>query len=397
MSEKLSAKQYAEQLLYKPEYAADKQPDVKEKAAAFAEGYKNFLDHAKTEREAAATSEQMLLAAGYKPFEPKKTYAPGEKIYFIQEHKAVVAATIGQKPFEEGAEIVTGSLQDLDRAVLVGQRTFGKGLVQTTRPLGYNSFLKVTTAKYYIPSGRCIQAIDYSHSQEGSVRVIPDSLISEFSTKAGRKVYDGVHPDVIYVAPDPDAKVPTIKVDQIRSIAATAYILPSEAEKKVYVLRQADTMNLSAQNAFLKLLEEPPQSAAFILAVASPELLLPTVRSRCALLRDPTEQLQESDEIRTLAEDYLRAVASQDRLTLLRWCLAQEGMDAQTLSAFLPAVQHWLVQLLAEPDETVLPQALCAQQLRLMETCENYRRANVGTKHIFGLLSVSGVQAKVQK
>ena len=106
MSEKLSAKQYAEQLLYKPEYAADKQPDVKEKAAAFAEGYKNFLDHAKTEREAAATSEQMLLAAGYKPFEPKKTYAPGEKIYFIQEHKAVVAATIGQKLFEEGFRLV---------------------------------------------------------------------------------------------------------------------------------------------------------------------------------------------------------------------------------------------------------------------------------------------------
>ena len=101
------------------------------------------------------------------------------------------------------AEIVTGSLQDLDRAVLVGQRTFGKGLVQTTRPLGYNSFLKVTTAKYYIPSGRCIQAIDYSHSQEGSVRAVPDSLISEFTTRAGRKVYDGggVMPDI---ATDPE-------------------------------------------------------------------------------------------------------------------------------------------------------------------------------------------------
>ena len=101
------------------------------------------------------------------------------------------------------AEIVTGSLQDLDRAVLVGQRTFGKGLVQTTRPLGYNSFLKVTTAKYYIPSGRCIQAIDYSHSQEGSVRTVPDSLISEFTTRAGRKVYDGggVMPDI---ATDPE-------------------------------------------------------------------------------------------------------------------------------------------------------------------------------------------------
>lgn len=101
------------------------------------------------------------------------------------------------------AEIVTGSLQDLDRVVLVGQRTFGKGLVQTTRPLGYNSFLKVTTAKYYIPSGRCIQAIDYSHSQEGSVRAVPDSLISEFTTRAGRKVYDGggVMPDI---ATDPE-------------------------------------------------------------------------------------------------------------------------------------------------------------------------------------------------
>ena len=96
------------------------------------------------------------------------------------------------------AEIVSGSLQDLDRAVLIGQRSFGKGLVQSTRPLGYNTMLKLTTAKYYIPSGRCIQAIDYSHSQEGDVRTVPDSLISEFSTRAGRKVYDGggIMPDI---------------------------------------------------------------------------------------------------------------------------------------------------------------------------------------------------------
>ena len=94
------------------------------------------------------------------------------------------------------AEIVAGALQDLDRAVLIGQRSFGKGLVQSPRPLGYNAMLKLTTAKYYIPSGRCIQAIDYSHSQEGSV-------ISEFTTRAGRKVYDGggVMPDI---ATDPE-------------------------------------------------------------------------------------------------------------------------------------------------------------------------------------------------
>ena len=102
MSEKMTAKQYAEKLLYTPEYAADKQAEVKAAAAAFAEGYKTFLDAAKTEREAVTVSEKMLKEAGYQLFDPKKVYAPGDKIYFIQGHKAVVAATIGTKSFEEG-------------------------------------------------------------------------------------------------------------------------------------------------------------------------------------------------------------------------------------------------------------------------------------------------------
>lgn len=97
------------------------------------------------------------------------------------------------------SEIVAGAIQDLDRGIVVGSRTFGKGLVQTTRDLSYNAKLKVTTAKYYIPSGRCIQALDYSHrNEDGSVGYVPDSLISEFSTKKGRKVYDGggIVPDI---------------------------------------------------------------------------------------------------------------------------------------------------------------------------------------------------------
>lgn len=113
------------------------------------------------------------------------------------------------------SEIVSGVTQDLDRGVIVGQRTFGKGLVQTTRPLSYNAQLKVTTAKYYIPSGRCIQALDYSHrNEDGSVGKVPDSLIKEYKTKNGRIVKDGggVNPDF------------PIDVDQLSNVAAQLII-----------------------------------------------------------------------------------------------------------------------------------------------------------------------------
>ncbi len=97
------------------------------------------------------------------------------------------------------SEIVAGAIQDLDRGVILGQRTYGKGLVQNVVPLSYNTKLKVTIAKYYIPSGRCIQAIDYSHrNTDGSVGKIPDSLITAFKTINGRVVYDGggIKPDI---------------------------------------------------------------------------------------------------------------------------------------------------------------------------------------------------------
>lgn len=97
------------------------------------------------------------------------------------------------------SEIVSGTLQDLDRGVVIGQRSFGKGLVQSTRQLSYNTQIKITTAKYYTPSGRCIQALDYSHrNEDGSVGAVPDSLKRAFKTKNGRVVYDGggIDPDI---------------------------------------------------------------------------------------------------------------------------------------------------------------------------------------------------------
>ncbi len=108
------------------------------------------------------------------------------------------------------SEIVAGALQDYDRAVLVGQKTFGKGLVQITRPLAYNAQLKVTTAKYYIPSGRCIQALDYAHRKnDGTVEKFADSLKVAFKTSSGRTVFDGggLDPDIAVKSESPGSAV----------------------------------------------------------------------------------------------------------------------------------------------------------------------------------------------
>ncbi len=111
----------------------------------------------------------------------------------------IPVAVLINRSSASASEIVSGSLQDLDRGVVIGEKSYGKGLVQVTRSLGYNARLKLTTAKYYTPSGRCIQALDYSHRHpDGSVGEIPDSLKQEFKTRNGRVVYSGggVEPDI---------------------------------------------------------------------------------------------------------------------------------------------------------------------------------------------------------
>lgn len=117
-------------------------------------------------------------------------------------------AVLTNRASASASEIIAGAMQDLDRGLVIGTRTFGKGLVQTTRDLSYNAKLKITTAKYYVPSGRCIQALDYSNrNEDGSVGSVPDSLVTKFTTKNGRIVYDGGG-----VVPDISVKVDTMSL-----------------------------------------------------------------------------------------------------------------------------------------------------------------------------------------
>ena len=143
-------------------------------------------------------NKEVLITKG-KIEESNMTY----KTRFSPADKNIPLAVLIDNGSASSSEIVAGALQDLDRAVIVGQRSYGKGLVQNIIPLSYNTQVKVTIAKYYIPSGRCIQAIDYSLKNENDeFAKIPDSLISEYKTQSGRKVYDGggIDPD-IKVAP----------------------------------------------------------------------------------------------------------------------------------------------------------------------------------------------------
>jgi len=133
--------------------------------------------------------------------------------------KEIPLAILVDKNSASASEIVAGAIQDLDRGVIIGQRTYGKGLVQNVIPLTYNSQVKITVAKYYIPSGRCIQSIDYFHKDEnGNSGKIPDELISEFKTKNGRPVFDGggIEPDV-YLDP--------LKLSKISQTLITKYLL----------------------------------------------------------------------------------------------------------------------------------------------------------------------------
>ena len=208
---------------------------------------------------------------------------------------------------------------------------------------------------------------------------------------ACRKIEAEIHPDLIIVRREKNDKGQErreITVDQIRAISKDAWIMPNEAARKVYVILDADKMNLSAQNAALKLLEEPPNGAVFILCAANAALLLPTVRSRCVVRRVVGAENAPDAESGERAEAFLRLLAAGDRLKLLRWCVKQEGMDGREAQSFFEALRALLAELLClRRTDIKLDRRQLFQMDALSERCTVYLRANVSVKHIFGLLA----------
>lgn len=203
-----------------------------------------------------------------------------------------------------------------------------------------------------------------------------------------RKVKNEIHPDLSFITrplDDKGNKKREIQVDQIRAMAADAVVLPNEAAGKVYIIEDADTMNESAQNAALKLFEEPPANVSFILCAANVERLLVTVRSRCVEKRCASEDEEPSEEAEKMARDYVRILEEAGAAELVSWCMANERCDQRRLTEFLTCAKRRLTERLGtsvEGGKQIM------DNIDLLDRCSMYLRVNTGVKHIFGLLSV---------
>lgn len=207
-----------------------------------------------------------------------------------------------------------------------------------------------------------------------------------------RKVEQGIHPDVTIIsrlADDKGREKKNIVVDQIRYLVADSQVLPNEAERKVYVIDEAHLMNAEAQNAALKLLEEPPPRLVLILCTVNPLSLLATVRSRCVQIQGKKSERENDGESLSLAEEYLHTLNSGDSWKQCSFCFANEGMDSAACEKFLLGLEKLCVDMLCSRRErgslsAVKLSALC----RLVSECRDYLNVHTGVKHIFGLLAV---------
>ena len=181
-------------------------------------------------------------------------------------------------------------------------------------------------------------------------------------------------------------------MEQSRELAADACVLPNEAEGKAYIIRDADTMNNYAQNAALKLLEEPPKGVVFILCACNAQKFLPTVRSRCVETSLAAKEEEADENSLKLAREFVSLVADKKAAELCRWCGKNEGMDQQSLLSFLNCVRQLAADILCGRCRDFSMSTRSAMKLdELACRCLDYTKVNVGVKHIIGLLMVDAI------
>ena len=204
-----------------------------------------------------------------------------------------------------------------------------------------------------------------------------------------KNILAGFHPDVIDISRKSDDKGKLkreIQIEQIRHMAADAYVRPQQAEKKVYIIKDAGTMNIPAQNAALKILEEPPAYAVFILCADSAEALLATVRSRCTVIRVEGEKQGAESE---LAEEYISLASKKNTAKLCAFFGKHEALDTERTAAFVADVRFCLTSFICMKKEYFgLTREDAVRLISLCDRAEEYLRLNVGTKHVLGLFCV---------
>jgi hypothetical protein len=207
-----------------------------------------------------------------------------------------------------------------------------------------------------------------------------------------QKAARGVHPDIAVIDRPPDKK--EIVVDQIRALREDAVILPNEAEKKVYILRNADSMNPAAQNALLKLLEEPPPRVTIILEAETPSALLATVRSRSVML-SAGQALPDLSGVKEVADEFIQAL-SEGPLALTAFSFRLEKLDKSKFPLFVDGVRTLLAEKLREnarAGAAVFPPDFPDKAFAALSRADDYYNANVGLGHIAGMLCAELAEA----
>lgn len=211
-----------------------------------------------------------------------------------------------------------------------------------------------------------------------------------------RKAEKNIHPDIVTITRPVDDKGKQkkfISVDQIRDLKVDALVSPNEAERKVYIIREAEKMNTEAQNAALKLLEEPPKGVIIILCAENAKSLLVTVRSRCKEIVCNTEADGFEEATEKMAKSYFRTLASNNRLKLAEFCYEHDSINGQDMLAFAECVMAMATDMLCGRKKQDI---FTAQELmkiyRIMEDCSRRLQVNTSPKLLLGMLMASSIK-----